>query len=165
MIDAANALGDVQSVRVRLAAVTEPSLIVEPYSIDDQRIAFPMANGVAHPARFGILHMAATIGKDLADVVAVFEKHEHSSRSVNKFHWIKEQIDSRHAGGKTLKVGVVRIYRGSLRSGGMVGLDSFLAPGGKRQGTREGLALGIEPDELLSGIIGSCRAQGASGGR
>src|SRR5579859_837619 len=163
MIDATNAFGDVQSVRVRLAAITEPSLIVEPYSIDDQRIALPMANGVAHPTRFGILHMSAAIGKDLANVVAVFEKHEHSSRSVNKFHWIKEQINSWHAGRKALKVGIVRIYRGSFRSSGMVGLESFLAPGRKRQGTLEGLALGIEPDELLAGIIGSGGSQGASG--
>src|SRR5579863_2979098 len=163
MIDATNALDDVQSIGVRLAAVTEPRLIVEPRSIDDQRVALPMANGIAHPARFRVLQMAAPIGKNLANVVAVFKKHEHTAGSVNNFHWVKEQINSRHTGRKALKIGVIGIYRRSARSGGVVGLESFLAPSGQGQRALEWLALGIEPDELLPGIIGSGRSQGASG--
>lgn len=162
VVQAMKTLDHVKRVGMRLAAVTKPRLIVEPCSVDDQRVSLPMANGVAHPGGFRILDVAAAIREDLTNDMAVLEKHEHAPRSVNNLERVEEQIDPRHAGREALKIGIVRVYRRSVRSRGPIGFEFLLPPCGQRQRTLQGLAVGIEPHELLAGIIGSARSQSAA---
>src|ERR1700722_7609583 len=51
MIDAPHPLDDVQRVAVRMAGAVEPGFIVKSDGVADQRVAIPLADGVAHPER------------------------------------------------------------------------------------------------------------------
>src|ERR1700674_4766622 len=110
-----------ESVRVWLTTVAEPGFVVQTGSIGHQGISLPVADGVAHPGRLRILEMAAPIGKDLADIMAVFEQDKHAPGSVNELDGIQEEIDSRHAGWKTLEIRIVRVNCGDVGASGPIG--------------------------------------------
>src|SRR5205807_8978582 len=120
-----NALDEVKSVGMRLAAVTKPGLIVKTRGVGDERVSLPVANGVAHPGGPRVLHVPAPVRKNLPNDVAVLEKHEHAPRRVDNLQWVEEEIDPRQAGWEALEIGIVRVDRRGIRSYGPIGVESL----------------------------------------
>src|SRR5437867_7682123 len=58
-VAAPEAFGDAQGLAVRMSRIVEPALIVETDGLGDQRIAFPLANGISEPAFSGFRRKAA----------------------------------------------------------------------------------------------------------
>jgi hypothetical protein len=46
-----------------------PGLVVKSDGVNDQGIPFPLADGVSHPGRRGILGVSSSVGEDLAHKV------------------------------------------------------------------------------------------------
>src|SRR5207244_6844083 len=69
--DAAQPLGDVEPIRMRMPGTIEPGLVVESHGVDHERVAIPMADGIAHISRREIWRMLAAIGVDMANAVIV----------------------------------------------------------------------------------------------
>src|SRR5580692_12636055 len=61
---------------VGMAAVVEPGLVVESRRFHDERVAIPLARGIAVPSRIRILGLRPAVGEDLA-VVGEFLVKEH----------------------------------------------------------------------------------------
>src|SRR5437879_13858794 len=99
--------------------------------------------------------MAASISKDLANVVPVLKNLQQAARALDNFHGIKKEINPRHARRKALEIRIVRIDFGGLWASGAICLEFFESPLRHGQGPRPRFPLGIEPDELLPWIVRS----------
>src|SRR6188508_3497519 len=61
-------LGDLHRLRVWVAVVIEPRLVVEPRGLDDQRVAFPSTFRVSHPRGLRVFGKGVTrVEEDLAE--------------------------------------------------------------------------------------------------
>src|SRR5207237_9570814 len=70
-IDARPALDDVQLLRVRIAPVVEPRLVVEADRVDDERVTLPSADRVAPPRRIALIRMLPSVHAELPERVDV----------------------------------------------------------------------------------------------
>src|SRR5579863_10156329 len=103
MVNAPDALHQVQSVTVRITFPIERSLVIKTGRIGNQGVSFPPADGVSHPKRTSILVVRTPIRVDSAHKVIELEKHDHLARNLNDLHWKIEKIDTRHTWRKTTK--------------------------------------------------------------
>src|SRR4030095_14699356 len=81
------AFDGVESVTVRVAAVIKPRLIVEAFGFDDERIAFPSANGISHPSWLHLFGEVTPIGECLSVPSLVFKKNQHHSWRLDELEW------------------------------------------------------------------------------
>src|ERR1700730_4844841 len=95
MVQAAIALDYVERVGMRQSLVIKPALIVEAYGVYYQRVAFPLANGVAPPGGIVVRGMAAAVHVDFTKVVASFVEHDHFTGSRNDLEGMVGQQDAR----------------------------------------------------------------------
>src|SRR5690242_5964563 len=75
VIDAGPAFDGVQFVRMRSSAAVEPELLVIADGVDDERVSFPVSDGMAPPRRqqivrmFGLIHMYDTMVSGIAGLM------------------------------------------------------------------------------------------------
>ena len=70
-------------VAVRMAAVVEVRQVVETHAIDDERVAFPLADRIAKPCRICFLRETAAIRKNLSKVTLVLVKDYGNTRRLD----------------------------------------------------------------------------------
>src|SRR6266853_579672 len=58
-------LDQVQFLAVGMSIGIEPTLVVQTDCVDDKSIAFPLADGIAHPSGLEVLGMTPPVGPDL----------------------------------------------------------------------------------------------------
>src|SRR5690349_10597660 len=104
MVRAADALDDVQLVRMREASAVDPGLFVKADGVNDQRVSLVPANRIPHPGQFRVPGMLAPIGEDLADMVIELEIFKHTTGSLNHLQREGLNINPGHAGGKATNV-------------------------------------------------------------
>ena len=114
--------------RMALSAA-EPRFIVQTNDVDDQGIAFPVADGIAQEGAVEVLRMAATIGVNdaigLADKVG-FVQGDHHLGSLHKLQ--RHHGGSRNTHGLAIVLRIVRragailIFEDGLNFGGVFGL-------------------------------------------
>ena len=79
-VAAADALGHLERLAVRMAGEVEPRAVVETCGLDDERVAVPAADGVAHPCRVRIGRHLAAVEKDLAIGEILEQEHDQRRR-------------------------------------------------------------------------------------
>ncbi len=83
-IRAGESLGQMKLGRVRYPFSSQPKLVVEPYAIDNERVAFPVTDRMSEPSRFDLrwvlaaihVHYPPRVGRadaDENDLLRVFE--------------------------------------------------------------------------------------------
>ena len=68
-----------------MAHAIEPAAIPESGTVDNQRIALPSADGIAHPSRIWIVRQWTTIKKDLPKYGVLLVKDDHEMRRLDDF--------------------------------------------------------------------------------
>ena len=76
-----DALDELHLLAVRHGDAIEPRLVVEVRRLDDERLAFPMADRVAHLRRRQVRPMLAAVRVDLPHEMVVLEDHQHAAGS------------------------------------------------------------------------------------
>ena len=100
------ALDRMQFLGVRRPAEIEPELVVEADRVDDERVAFPMANRVSIPRRIEISGMLASVHEDLTVAVDVaLEQQERVRGRLQDSPRIR--VAPRYAGRETVGLGIV----------------------------------------------------------
>src|SRR2546422_8804435 len=80
-ITAPEALGEMQSVAMRVTAIIKPGFIGEADRVDNQGVALPLADRVSEPGGNAIVGKATAVGEDLAIVNRfVVEDQDDSGR-------------------------------------------------------------------------------------
>src|SRR5215468_3863860 len=80
-IRAAEALGDNQRFRVRVAAVIEPGLVVESRGSDNKDVAFPFTGRIPQPRGWSVGFQRASVQVDLPEHrLDLVEDHDHAWR-------------------------------------------------------------------------------------
>jgi ABC-type transport system involved in cytochrome bd biosynthesis fused ATPase/permease subunit len=79
-------LDRVQLARVRHAAAIHPEALVEPHAVDDERVAFPMADRVAVVTRLEILQMLASVHVDGAKRVRAADIEDEDALDLGQVH-------------------------------------------------------------------------------
>src|SRR2546425_9414205 len=82
-IGAPKSLDYVQIGAVWMAHTIEPSAIPESFTVDNQRIAFPAADGVAHPSRVRVRRECTAIKKDLTVYSVLLVKNDDEIRRLD----------------------------------------------------------------------------------
>jgi len=92
---APDALRDAQLLGVRRAREIEPGAVLEPERLDDERVALPAADGIAHEARVRVFRQRAPVEEDLP-VAHVLRKDDQERRRLDELHRDRrEQIHPR----------------------------------------------------------------------
>src|ERR1700674_1211287 len=115
----------------------EPSFIVKADHVDNQRVALPLADGVAHPERrIQELVVCAPVYIDVANDAIVLEHYDHLVRQLHIFYRLGMKIDPRQAGWKTAVHWIVGLLRRCFirAEDGLGSLVFFLAPSGHGRG-------------------------------
>ena len=81
-----------------MAHTIEPSAIPESFTVDNQRIAFPAADGVAHPSRVRVRRECTAIKKDLTVYGVLLVKNDDEIRRLDDLVRQWNGADGRHAG-------------------------------------------------------------------
>ena len=66
-----------------IALDAKPGPVVETYAVDNQRISFPLTNGVSQPRGIEISRMAASVQEHLAGQVT-FREYNQQRRGLNE---------------------------------------------------------------------------------
>src|SRR5262245_23177719 len=99
-------LGDVQLFAMRHALAVQPRLVIEPDRVDDQNVAFPFRDRVAHPERLQIYGVPAAVQEQLPLAVHIaFIQNDDERRRLNEL--LRKGRNSRYSGGKTMPLGIV----------------------------------------------------------
>src|SRR5579871_892678 len=101
------ALGDMQRVAVRMAARVNPGFIVEAGGFYNQRVAFPMPDGVAHPGWIGIGRNGAAVRKDLAKIANGLVEKNDLARELEDFVGVWNRVYLRYTGQLAVAHGIV----------------------------------------------------------
>ena len=88
-------------------AHVEPGLAVLPDGLDDERVAFPPANGIAHPGRLRILRERPAVGEDLPVDGARFVQEQHQVRRLHDLEAIGNVVLLRNAGRPAARAGMI----------------------------------------------------------
>src|SRR2546426_12745395 len=89
------------------ACTGKPGFVIEPDDVDNESIAFPVSNGIAHVAWKQIAGMVG-IQRDRTKYIHVFIKDDNLFRSLNDL--LRKQSKhhrSRHAGGQATRGRVI----------------------------------------------------------
>src|ERR1051326_5539817 len=68
-----------------MAFRVDPRLVVEADGVDDERVAFPLADRIAHERRVQIRRMTASVGRDTANQMHVFVQDRDARRVLQDF--------------------------------------------------------------------------------
>jgi hypothetical protein len=82
---------------MRVAACIEPRAVIEARRFNYERIAFPFANGVAHPGWIRVCRKTAAIGEDLSKSCERFEKNYDKTWVLNDLPGIWDSAHLRHS--------------------------------------------------------------------
>jgi hypothetical protein len=86
-VETAKAFGSLQGIRVRMASVIKPGLIVETCRFQDKRVAFPWADRRTHPRRAQVVGKGSSIRENLAVMIELFKaacpRFGHGDQSLN----------------------------------------------------------------------------------
>src|SRR5262252_4105595 len=70
---------------MRMPVVIEPSPVIESGTLDHERVAVPVSDGVSHPTGVGILLQGTAVHKDLA-IGEIRVEDEDERRGLDDFH-------------------------------------------------------------------------------
>ncbi len=93
-----DALDELHLFAVRHRDSVDPSAVVEVVALDHERLAFPVADRVAHPRGREVRAVLAAVGVDLPNQMIVLEHHLHAPRRLDDLHRERVQVDPRRAG-------------------------------------------------------------------
>ena len=85
----------------------EPRLAVLPDRLDDERIAFPVADGVPHPGRLGVLRQRAAVGEDLPVDRSRLVQEDHHVRSLHDLEAVRDVVLLGDARGPAAHAGMI----------------------------------------------------------
>src|SRR5438105_2418424 len=85
VFDSVKALDDMKLLGVRRAESVHPGPFIDSDGVDDQRIAFVMADGFAIPGRLDVLGMLVR-QVDAANIIEACQYHHHFLRPLNEIH-------------------------------------------------------------------------------
>jgi hypothetical protein len=128
VIEATEALDNVQHVTVWNAIRIEPRLVVEADRVNDKRISFPFAHRVPHIRGLEVFGVSPAVRKNLPDDLNL-EYEDHAVTGLNDFPRIRKIQDSRHSRRYTSWNRVWRVVRIGRRYFKLVFLVEFLSPG------------------------------------
>ena len=89
------------------AAHVEPGLAVLSDRFDDERVAFPVADGVAHPGRLCVLRERAAIGEDLPVNRARLVQDDHHVRRLHDLEAVGDVVLLGDAGWPAAHAGMI----------------------------------------------------------
>src|SRR5262245_8988130 len=92
---------------VRCADAVEPCLVVEPDRFHDEVVAFPAADGIAHPGWIRIRRQRAAIGEDLSIHATILVEHEDDASALRDLDWRRLHPCRRHSRRKTSRERIV----------------------------------------------------------
>src|ERR1700724_4145483 len=91
---------------MEIAGPIKPRLIVKARYVDDQRIAFPMADRPTHPCIIGTFQLAIHV--DVSSGARELIGHKDVLRSLSYLKWVRHIRGARHTRHITLDFGVRR---------------------------------------------------------
>ncbi len=141
-VAAVDAFGYVQGVCGGMAGLIEPSFAVETGGVDDERVAVPLAGGVAEPGGVGVLSKLAAIHEDLAIQVEGFVKDQDNTGFLIDPKRIWGRINSGESGGQAVGLG----FLAGVNAGAALGSERR-SPGLHRQ--LAGLEIRGKIDQVL----------------
>jgi hypothetical protein len=93
-VSALEPFGDVQRLGVGMAAVVDPTLIVEAGGVDHQGIAVPAAHRIAHPSGIGVFGKLVAVQEDLPVAVYGLVKNRYLAAGLEDFERVGHHIFS-----------------------------------------------------------------------
>ena len=106
-VPAPEAFDHAQRVAVRMAHPIEPAPVVEANGVDDQRVARPRADRIAHPSRLRIRRQLAAIQENLAEHRVLLVEDDNQPRRLDDFVRKRDRAESRHPGRLAVRDRVV----------------------------------------------------------
>src|SRR6516165_10910513 len=106
IVFAVEALDHAQRVGRRAAQLIQPRLAVETAGLDNQGVAVPSADGIAHPRRVQIALELAAIKEDLPPQIERFIKDRNEFRRLDDLPWGRRRVDFGDALGQAIGVRV-----------------------------------------------------------
>ena len=108
VIEAAEPFRQLALIADGRALLVQPALVLEAHSLHDERIAFPLTDGVAKPGRLGIVvGKRPAVGEDLPLSVVGFVQDEHQTRRLNDLAGLRMSVELHRIDRQTAGVGMV----------------------------------------------------------
>src|SRR4029079_7797069 len=98
------ALGDLQLIAVEVAGPIEPGAVVEAGRLDDERLALPVADRLAHPRIDG--RWTRILEVDVSHRARVLIREEDGARALQDLERLRHVVRARHAWQVALDLGV-----------------------------------------------------------